>query len=208
MILRRAKKKVTRKYLCNLWGRPNATVLKRNFLPGQHAGLKVNMSDYALRLKAKQKVKIYYGDIRESQMIKIYKLAMRTTNKGLSVFQFLERSLATIVYRSGWSISIFGSRQLVNHNHVLVNGKVVRSPLYQISENDVVTLSESMHNNEKVQEGIKSKNQKDVPHLVIDNNKLQVTLVRDITLLDLQGFHHFDVAKEIPFLVEWYARRC
>jgi ribosomal protein S4 len=209
MIVIQKKHKLTRKYLCNLWGKHNASVLKRNTIPGQHPNVPVNLSGYSLRLKAKQKIKFYYGAIRESKMTQIYKKVMgHSENKGLAVFQFLERALSTVVYRSGWAPSVFGARQLVSHTHIKVNGKVVKSPLFQVKDGDLVTLDEALHGNEHVLRGLEIKKQQHTLSHLNCQDKFKTIFERDVILSDLEEMHHFDVQKEMGFMVEWYAGRC
>jgi len=130
-----AKYKIDRRVGENIWGRPKSPVNKRPFPPGQHGqNRRGKLSDYGTQLRAKQKLKGYYGNITEKQFRRTYKQAdsMRgDTSENL--IGLLESRLDAVVYRSKFVPTVFASRQFVNHGHVLVNGKKVNSRLTVVS---------------------------------------------------------------------------
>ncbi|MCL2110534.1 30S ribosomal protein S4 [Microgenomates group bacterium] len=108
---------------------------------GQHgAKRRGKLSQYGLQLREKQKLKAIYG-ILEKPLVKIYKIAdalpMAT---GAAMLSMLERRLDNVVYRLGWATTRATARQLVNHNHFLVNNKTMNIPSYQVKTGDVITI--------------------------------------------------------------------
>jgi small subunit ribosomal protein S4 len=123
--------------------------------PGQHgAARKGKLSDYAVQLREKQKVKRIYG-LLERQFRNYYKkAATRKGNTGETLLQLLEQRLDNVVYRMGFAVTRPQARQLVSHKGVLVNGKPVNLPSYQIKAGDSITLSEKAQRQLKVQEAL------------------------------------------------------
>ena len=111
--------------------------------PGQHGHKgKKKTSDYGQQLKEKQKVKFAYG-ILEKQMRKYYDIATKTpASTGAALLKLLERRLDNVVFRLGFAPTRAAARQLVAHNHVLVNGKKATVPSYLVGMNDVVSLKD------------------------------------------------------------------
>lgn len=137
-----AKKKISRKLGASLWGQAKDPYLKRNYKPGQHgAGLRTRTSDYGTQLRAKQRLKFYYGNISEKQFFNTFTLA--TKSKGDISENFiglLESRLDAVVYRANFVPTVFAARQFVNHKHVTVNGKVVNIPSYRVKIGDLVQV--------------------------------------------------------------------
>src|SRR5262245_58071316 len=134
-----AKHKIDRRLGENLWGRPKSPVNSRQTPPGQHgARRKGKASDFGQQLKAKQKLKGYYGNIGEKQFRKVYENAVRRRgDSGENLIGLLERRLDAVVYRAKFVPTVFSARQLVNHGHVKVNGRRVNIPSYIVKEEDV-----------------------------------------------------------------------
>ena len=110
---------------------------------GQHGAMRKKSSDYALQLKAKQTIRMTYL-VSEKQFAKYYKIASRKTGvTGTIMLQTLESRLDNVLYRAGFAITRRQARQIVNHAHVLVNGKKVDIPSYLLKAGDVVTVRES-----------------------------------------------------------------
>ncbi len=120
-----AKYKIDRRMGENIWGRPKSPVNKREYGPGQHGQRRKNkLCDFGTQLRAKQKLKGYYGDLTEKQFRKIYAEAERVRgDTGEMLVGLLERRLDAVVYRAKLVPTIFAARQFVNHGHVTVNGK-------------------------------------------------------------------------------------
>ena len=137
-----AKYKIDRRMGENIWGRPKSPVNKREYGPGQHGQRrKGKMSDFGLQLRAKQKLKGYYGDLTEKQFRRIYAEAERQRgDTGELLIGLLERRLDAVIYRAKFVPTIFAARQFVNHGHVLVNGKRVNIPSYRVKEGDVIEV--------------------------------------------------------------------
>jgi len=117
-------------------------VENRPFPPGQHGQRRTRLSDYALQLREKQKLRRIYG-VLEKQFHNYYKDAARIKGStGENLLQLLEGRLDNVVYRMGFSSSRSESRQLVRHNGIIVNGKRVNIPSYQVQPEDTVEVNE------------------------------------------------------------------
>ena len=115
---------------------------RRNYPPGQHGQRRGKFSDYGNQLREKQKVKRMYG-LREKQFRKCFQVADRKAGiTGENFLILLERRLDNIVFRLGFAYSRNQARQLVSHNHILVNGKRVNIPSYFVKAGDVVEVKE------------------------------------------------------------------
>jgi len=111
--------------------------------PGQHgAKNRRKLSNFGVQLKEKQKIKYIYG-VMEKSLRKLYELASKNpAATGSALLAFLERRLDNVVYRLDWSPTRAAARQLVNHNHLTVNGKKMNIPSYQVKVGDVIVLKE------------------------------------------------------------------
>lgn len=137
------KNKLSRKIGEDLGLKTNLLKAARRVMirPGQH-GVKPKrkLSDYGLQLKEKQKMKYLYG-ILEKQLRKLYKDASKNPEAtGAALLNLLERRLDNVVYRLGWAKTRAAARQLVAHNHILVNNKKMNIPSYRVQVNDLVAL--------------------------------------------------------------------
>ncbi len=107
---------------------------------GQHGAARKKLSDYAIHLNEKQKIRLTYL-VSEKQFAKYYNEAARRSGvTGSILLQLLESRLDNVVYRAGFAITRKQSRQIVNHGHVLVNGKRVDIPSFLVKPNDVITV--------------------------------------------------------------------
>ena len=122
---------------------------------GQHGAMRKKASDYALQLKEKQKIRLTYL-VSEKQFAKYYETASRKTGvTGTIMLQMLESRLDNVIFRAGFAITRRQARQIVNHGHVLVNGKKVDIPSYLLKAGDEVTVKSNSQNFIKnVQESI------------------------------------------------------
>ena len=119
------------------------TTSMRQTASGQHGATRKKASDYALQLKAKQTIRMTYL-VSEKQFAKYYENASRKTGvTGTIMLQTLESRLDNVLYRAGFAITRRQARQIVNHAHVLVNGKKVDIPSYLLKVGDVVTVREN-----------------------------------------------------------------
>jgi small subunit ribosomal protein S4 len=199
-----AKYKIDRRMGENIWGRPKSPVNKREYGPGQHGQRRKNkLSDFGTQLRAKQKLKGYYGDLTEKQFRKIYADAERVRgDTGEMLIGLLERRLDAVVYRAKLVPTIFAARQFVNHGHVLVNGKRVNIASYRVSEGDVIEVREKSKQLALVLEAL-ALTERDIPdYLEVDTNKKVVKFVRTPGLGDVP----YPVQMEPNLVVEYYAK--
>lgn len=145
-------------------------------LPGQNAK-KIRMrklSTYGIRLREKQKLIRYYG-LLEKQFKNLFKKAERQKGiTGENLLKLLERRLDNIVYRFGITKSRAHARQLILHSHILVNGKKVNIPSYQVNINDVIEIKEKSKNINDIKEIKDGKVEINIPHwLEFDSEKLK-----------------------------------
>lgn len=117
-------------------------IVRSNTKPGQHGAVQKKMSDFAVRLREKQKLRRIFG-ISEGQLRNYFERARKAQGvTGLMLLQMLERRFDNIVFRLGMAPSRKAARQLVKHNHFIVNGERVNIPSYQVKPGDVVTIRE------------------------------------------------------------------
>src|SRR6195952_2736325 len=159
-----AKYKIDRRMGENLWGRPKSPVNQRSYGPGQHGQRrKQKVSDFGLQLRAKQKLKGYYGNLTEKQFRRTYdEAARRKGNTSENLISLLEARLDAVVYRSKFVPTVFAARQFVNHGHVTVNGKKVNIASYRVKAGDVVQVKERSRNMALVLEAMQS-GERDTP---------------------------------------------
>jgi small subunit ribosomal protein S4 len=134
----------------------------RNNPPGMHMWRRGRSSEYAVRLREKQKVKRYYG-VLERQFRRYFREAERAKgNTGKVLISLLERRLDNIVHRLGFGLSLAQARQIVRHGHILVNGKRVDIPSYQVRVGDVIAAKERPKSTQAVQASL-GQSSRDVP---------------------------------------------
>lgn len=125
--------------------------LRRPYPPGQHGPTKrTKLSDYALRLREKQKLRLHYG-VSEKQLRRYVAKAFRGKgNPGLRLLTALESRLDSFVFRAGFAPTIRASRQMTRHGHIFVNGKKLDIPSYCVRVGDVITPSEKTKMKEQI----------------------------------------------------------
>jgi small subunit ribosomal protein S4 len=199
-----AKHKIDRRLGENIWGRPKSPFNKREYGPGQHGQRRrTKLSDFGVQLRAKQRLKGYYGNITEKQFKGIYKEATRVPgDTSENLIGLLERRLDAMVYRAKFVPTVFAARQFVNHGHVKVNGRRVNIPSYRLKMGDVVEVKEKSKDMILVLEALQSA-ERDVPdYLDVDHNKLTASMVRIPKLADVPYHGHM----EPNLVVEFYSR--
>ena len=199
-----AKYKIDRRMGENIWGRPKSPVNRREYGPGQHGQRrKGKLSDFGLQLRAKQKLKGYYGDMTEKQFRRIFAEAERIKgDTGENLIGLLERRLDAVVYRAKFVSSIFAARQFVNHGHLLVNGHRVNIPSYRVKEGDVIEVRDRSKQMVALLEAVQLA-ERDVPEYVtVDHSKMTATLVRTPGLSDVP----YPVIMEPNLVIEYYAQ--
>jgi small subunit ribosomal protein S4 len=198
-----AKYKIDRRMGENIWGRPKSPVNSRSYGPGQHGQRrKSKVSDFGLQLRAKQKLKGYYGNLTEKQFAGTYKAAAKKRgNTAEILISLLESRLDAIVYRAKFVPTVFAARQFVNHGHVLVNGKRVNIASYRVKAGDVVSVRERSRNMALVLEAIQSP-ERDIPdYLEVDAKGLSAKFIRAPELAEVP----YPVKMEPNLIVEFYA---
>jgi small subunit ribosomal protein S4 len=145
------KAKISRKFKDPILG--NAKVLrKKSYPPGQHGKAHKRKSEYALQLMEKQKAKYTYG-LLERQFSNLFKKCAR--KKGVTgelLLQMLEMRIDNTIFRMGLAPSRRAARQLVSHNHILVNGNLVNIPSYQLKQNDIIAIKPNSKIIERIKE--------------------------------------------------------
>ncbi|MFM7084481.1 MAG: 30S ribosomal protein S4 [Hyphomicrobium sp.] len=199
-----AKHKIDRRLGENIWGRPKSPLNKRESRPGQHGERRGSkLSDYGQQLKAKQKLKGYYGNISERQFHRLFKEAAKL--KGSTSEQLiglLERRLDALVYRAKFVPTVFAARQFVSHGHIFVNGRRVTIPSYRCRIGDVIEVKEASRQLPFLLEALKSP-ERDVPDYVeADHSKMSAKFVRVPALADVP----YPVIMEPNLVVEFYSR--
>ncbi len=199
-----AKYKIDRRMGENIWGRPKSPLNKREYGPGQHGQRRKNkLSDFGTQLRAKQKLKGYYGDVTEKQFRKIYAEAERVKgDTGENLIGLLERRLDAVIFRAKFVPTIFAARQFVNHGHVTVNGKRVNIASYRVKEGDVVEVRAKSKQLALVLEAV-ALTERDVPdYIEADHSKMTAKFVRTPALGDVP----YPVHMEPNLVVEYYAK--
>jgi small subunit ribosomal protein S4 len=198
-----SKYKIDRRMGENIWGRPKSPINSRAYGPGQHGQRrKQKISDFGLQLRAKQKLKGYYGNLTEKQFSGIYQeAARRKGNTSENLIALLESRLDAIVYRAKFVPTPFAARQFVNHGHVLVNGKRVNIPSYRAKPGDVVTVRERSRNMALLLEALQSSERDTPDYIEVDTKAMSAKFIRAPELAEVP----YPVKMEPNLVVEFYA---
>ncbi|WP_203309242.1 MULTISPECIES: 30S ribosomal protein S4 [Sphingomonas] len=198
-----AKYKLDRRMGENIWGRPKSPVNKREYGPGQHGQRrKGKVSDFGLQLRAKQKLKGYYGDVTEKQFRACYTEAARMKgDTSQNLIGLLEQRLDMIVYRAKFAPTIFAARQLVSHGHIRVNGVKCNIASRRCYVGDEISLGKKAQEMALVLEA-QGLAERDVPDYVAADGNAKVSLVRVPTLDEVP----YPVKMEPNLVVEFYSR--
>lgn len=161
---------------------------RHSYPPGQHGQARAKYSDYGIQLREKQKVKRMYG-LLERQFRNYFHLAERQKGiTGTNLLTLLERRLDNVVYRLGFAVSRAQARQLVRHNHFLLNGRKVNIPSYLVQEGDVIELKEGSRQIPQIVEAVRSSARRGTPdwlNLDLENFRgsvLRLPAREDITM--------------------------
>ena len=156
--------------------RPLDSKCKLDQIPGQHGARRARLSDYALQLREKQKLRRIYG-VLEKQFRNYYKAAAsQKGSTGENLLSLLETRLDNVVYRSGFGATRAEARQLVNHKAIMVNNKVVNIPSYQVKPNDVITVREKAKKQTRITDSINLAKARGIADwITLDENKLEAT---------------------------------
>ena len=174
------------------------TARRLNTRPGQHGTRRRKLSNYGIQLKEKQKVKYLYG-VLEKQLHRLYSQASKNPlATGAVLLGLLERRLDNVVYRLGWAPTRAAARQLIVHEHVLVNERKMNVPSYSVKVNDVITLKDKAVKIPMVAELLKE-----------ENKTLPGWLDRKATVAKVQRFPEREDITEVideQLVVEFYGR--
>ena len=198
-----SKYKIDRRLGENIWGRPKSSVNRRSYGPGQHGQRrKGKVSDFGIQLRAKQKLKGYYGDVTEKQFKATYAEASRMKgDTGQNLVGLLERRLDMVVYRAKFAPTIFAARQIVNHGHIRVNGTKCNIASRRVAPGDVIGLGDKAKEMALVIEA-QTLPERDIPEYVMPDGNEQATFVRVPTLDEVP----YPVKMEPNLVVEFYSR--
>ena len=149
-------------------------VERRNYAPGQHGQRQVRRSDYGTQLREKQKVRRIYG-LLEGQFRRSYAEADRRKGAtGENLLQFLESRLDTVTFRMGFGASRSEARQIVRHNGIMVNGRRVNIPSFQLRQGDVVEVAEKAKSQLRIKAAAEAAEQRGTPEwLEVDAKNLK-----------------------------------
>ena len=198
-----SKYKIDRRLGVNLWGSSKSPLNSREYGPGQHGQQRRKPTGYGVQLLAKQRLKGYYGNIGERQFRRVYQEAVRRRgDNDQNLVGLLESRLESLVYRAKFAPTVFAARQLVNHGHVLVNGKSVNIGSAKLKEGDVLEVREKSKEMILVMESVAS-NQRDVPdYLELDGKGMRATFKRVPLLEDVP----YPVQMQPKLVIEFYSR--
>lgn len=182
---------------CNL---EKCSFERRSYAPGQHGqGLRRKQSDYSVQLRAKQKLSRLYG-VREGQFRGYYKESTRVPGvSGENLLRLLESRLDNVIYRLGFAPSRKAARQLVRHNHILVNGRRVNIPSCLTRVGDSISVAESSRQMESIHESLR-RSRDTVPWLSVDKVNLQGSVIEVPSREDIPT-----IAEE-QLVIEFYSR--
>jgi small subunit ribosomal protein S4 len=200
------KARVQRRFGEVLVPRPKYSKILENraYPPGDHGKEKAfrggRRSNYGMQLDEKQKLSFIYN-IRDTQLRNYYLKAttIQGGTTGGNLLVQLERRLDNIIYKAGFAATIWAARQLVVHGHILLNGKRIDLPSYQVEAGDVASVIEKMRNNVHIVESIES-NSSYPPYVSVDKNARSVTLTRIPEETEIQ------IPVNIQLVVEFYNR--
>lgn len=193
------KHKLARREGINILDKTSGSLQRRlNIPPGQHARKrKKRLSEYGGQLREKQKAKAMYG-LFEKQFKKLFRNALsQKAETGELLISLLETRLDNMVYRLGFARSRAGARQLVSHTHVLVNGKKVNIPSYQVKVDDIITISDKSQKNPAVLQAME------------ENKDLLQYVKREGAsgkLLRMPKREDLEVPFNIQLIIEYYSR--
>lgn len=174
---------------------------RRAYAPGQHGQSRKKQSEYGLQLRMKQRLRRIYG-VNERQLENYYTEAARKRGiTGEILIQTLESRLDNVVHRLGLGSSRAQARQLVMHGHIVVNGKKVDIPSYQLKADDVISVRESSRNLDIIKQNVEDASGRGIPEwLEFDAEKLEGRIKA------LPSREQVDIPVEEHLIVEFYSR--
>ena len=195
--------KIDRRLGCNLWGRPKSPFNKREYGPGQHGQRRGKLSDFGIQLRAKQKLKGYYGNLSEKQFRNYYKSAASLRgDTGEQLVGLLERRLDAVVYRLNLVPTIFSARQLINHGHVKVNGKKVNIASYSVKEEDSIEIRDKSKQLAIIDIALANKERETPEYIQMDEKNKKLKFVRVPKFEEVP----YPIVMEPNLVIEYYSR--
>jgi small subunit ribosomal protein S4 len=174
---------------------------RRPYPPGQHGQRRRKETEYGKRLQEKQKLRMNYG-ISEVQMRNTFQEALHSkSNTGTKLIELLERRLDNVVFRAGFARSIPAARQLVNHGHILIDGKRVDIPSYRLKIGQVVTVKASSQQAKSVVDGLEVATRRSWENAWLDINAEQ----RSVKLSQLPDDTAVPFNLNVQLVIELYA---
>ncbi|AMW33013.1 SSU ribosomal protein S4P [Fervidobacterium changbaicum] len=175
---------------------------KRPFAPGQHGREKKKLTQYGLQLRAKQTMKRIYGVLEKQFRIYYERAAKQSGDTRENLVAQVERRLDNVVYRLGFAINRRTARQLVSHGHILVNGKKVDIPSYQVRPGDAISIKESSRGIQPIKQALElNKGRAVAPWLEVDYDQFTGKYVRNPKLEEVT-----DLPVNVQAIVEFYSR--
>lgn len=169
--------------------------------PGEQGRKRRKLSDYGLRLQEKQKLKAYYGVLERQFRKYVRKAFSKKGVTGENLLVFLETRLDNLVFRMGMGRTLRQARQMVNHGHILVNGKKVDIPSYACKPGDTITLREKSRKTEMFTENVQNGPIFKLDYIDVDKDSFSGQLVswptRDVIPVEIYD----------NYIVEFYAQR-
>ncbi|MBF6171378.1 30S ribosomal protein S4 [Nocardia blacklockiae] len=174
---------------------------RRPYPPGQHGRARIKESEYLVQLQEKQKARFTYG-VMEKQFRRYYEEANRRKGKtGDNMLQLLESRLDNVIYRAGLARTRRQARQLVSHGHLLVNGKKVNVPSFQVSQYDIIDVKEKSLGTLPFQVARETQGDRPIPGwLQVVPNRLRVLVHQ------LPERAQIDVPINEQLIVEYYSK--
>jgi len=174
---------------------------RRNFAPGMHGKKRVKLSEYGLQLREKQKAKKYYGVLERQFKNYFNKADAQSGITGENLLRILEMRLDNVLYRAGYATSRTEARQLIRHNHVLVNSKKVNIPSYITKQGDVVEIKEKSQSATRIKELVEISEGRLVPEWITSDKKKFTATVNACPRRD-----QIDIPVEERLIVELYSK--
>ena len=195
----RAKHKFCRRIGSCLWGDPKCPSVKRPYAAGPHGkGKRVKLSTYGELQLEKQKLRNYYAISEKQLQIAYAKAKAGSGQTDEKLFRFLAQRLDALVYHAGFAPTIFAAKQIVNHGHILVNGKRLDRASAIVKPGSVITIN--AEKSPAIAEMAKKSNSTIPPYMEVDLEALKATLVREPNLDEIP------VDVQIMSVIEYYAR--
>ncbi len=174
---------------------------RRPYPPGQHGQSRLKFSEFALQLREKQKAKRYYG-LSEKQFRRYFEKADQSKAiTGTELLKYLELRLDNVIYTLGYASSRREARQLISHNHFLVNGKRVNIASFVVKKGDVIEVAEKSREMNKILIGIQSVARRTMPSWLEANHSAFKGTIKDFPSRD-----EVSIPVEESMIVEYYSR--